>query len=79
MGLYCSGDGEMNRENVLFVTSHSEACLSGLTSAHATTELPWKLQATEEKVQDRGYELSSVILSSTVDYSVCVVKMVTRH
>jgi len=41
--------------------------------------LPWKLQATEEKVQDRGYELSSVILSSTVDYSVCVVEMVTRH
>lgn len=29
-------DGEMKRENVLFVTSHSEACLSGLTSAHAT-------------------------------------------
>lgn len=36
LGLYCSRDGEMKRENVLFVTSHSEACLSGLTSAHAT-------------------------------------------
>lgn len=72
--------GWWNEQRECFICDFTQRSLPEWADKRSCyTVLPWKLQAMQEKVQDRGYELSSVILSFTVDYSACVMEMVTRH